>query len=76
MKKVLAFVLAMVMVFALAACSSNTPATEPKADDTSAPAADNTPDTQATEPVAENVNATVIWRAFDDQFQSGFRIIM
>lgn len=25
---------------------------------------------------AEDVNATVIWRAFDDQFQSGFRIIM
>ena len=24
----------------------------------------------------ESVNATVIWRAFDDQFQSGFRIIM
>lgn len=24
----------------------------------------------------EDVNATVIWRAFDDQFQSGFRIIM
>ena len=23
-----------------------------------------------------SVNATVIWRAFDDQFQSGFRIIM
>lgn len=24
----------------------------------------------------ENVESTVIWRAFDDQFQSGFRIIM
>ena len=24
----------------------------------------------------DDVNATVIWRAFDDQFQSGFRIIM
>ena len=32
----------------------------------------------AEEAVAEldSVNATVIWRAFDDQFQSGFRIIM
>lgn len=24
----------------------------------------------------DDINATVIWRAFDDQFQSGFRIIM
>ena len=24
----------------------------------------------------EEMKATVIWRAFDDQFQSGFRIIM
>lgn len=24
----------------------------------------------------KDINATVIWRAFDDQFQSGFRIIM
>lgn len=24
----------------------------------------------------EEVNATILWRAFDDQFQSGFRIIM
>ena len=27
-------------------------------------------------PWAKPLNATVIWRAFDDQFQSGFRIIM
>ena len=26
--------------------------------------------------MADDINATVIWRAFDDQFQSGFRIIM
>lgn len=61
MKKMLALALALVMVFALAACNSKTPS-------------DST--TASENKTADNVNATVIWRAFDDQFQSGFRIIM
>ncbi len=65
MKKILTLVLALIVLLAFAACSTTPaePSTDAQGGDEAAPA-------------AEDVNATVIWRAFDDQFQSGFRIIM
>ncbi len=67
MKKALALALALTLTTSLAACSND-----------SAPSGDTTSENPATteSASAENINATVIWRAFDDQFQSGFRIIM
>ena len=53
--------LILALSLSLAACAS-----APEAEETGA-------DTAAE---AEKVSATVLWRAFDDQYQSGFRIIM
>ena len=62
-KRVLAILLAAAMALSLGACGS-----DGKGDDT-AKSEDSSGE-------SEDVKATVIWRAFDDQFQSGFRIIM
>ena len=70
MKKVLSLVLVLTMVFALAACTGSKPA------ETNSPAAEATPEAAPEAAPEEDIRATVIWRAFDDQFQSGFRIIM
>ena len=77
MKKVLALVLALAMALALVACGSNN-STNDTTNNTTNNTANNTANDTAddTGDTAENINATVIWRAFDDQFQSGFRIIM
>ena len=86
-KRLLSTILATAMVFSLAACgTANETQQAPAAEE--APAADAAEnETEESADVAEDaategeaadssVNATVIWRAFDDQFQSGFRIIM
>lgn len=62
-KKLISILLAAVMAAALGACGQD----------------GNTGNSEVSESGAvggEDVKATVIWRAFDDQFQSGFRIIM
>lgn len=84
-RKVISTLLATAMVFSLAACgSSDTAATEPadseastnETEDAASDAVEETTDETAEAGAGEDVSATVIWRAFDDQFQSGFRIIM
>ncbi len=91
-KRLLSTILATAMVFSLAACGTTNETQQAPAAEEEAPAADATENETeesadaATEAAAEtategeaaggSVNATVIWRAFDDQFQSGFRIIM
>ncbi|MEA4915029.1 MAG: galactose ABC transporter substrate-binding protein [Christensenella sp.] len=72
MKKLVAILLIAALALSMVACSS---ASTPAPAATEATAAT---DTAATEPAAAetSVKATVIWRAFDDQYQSGFRIIM
>lgn len=84
-RKVISTLLATAMVFSLAACgSSDTAATEPadseastnETEDAASDAVEETADEAAEAGAGEDVSATVIWRAFDDQFQSGFRIIM
>lgn len=80
-KKAVSVLLAAVMTLSMMACGSTAetssapaqtePAQEAPAEDTEAPAAEAPAET-----AAADVAATVIWRAFDDQFQSGFRIIM
>lgn len=70
-KRMVSVLLAAVMTLSLMACGAKETAQE-------APAAE-TPASAKEEPAAEtasDVKSTVIWRAFDDQFQSGFRIIM
>ncbi|MFV0411869.1 MAG: substrate-binding domain-containing protein [Oscillospiraceae bacterium] len=64
MKKVLVFALVFALAVSLAACggTASSPASASPGGGSAAP--------------AQTVDATVIWRAFDDQFQSGFRIIM
>lgn len=78
-KRVISTLLAAAMVFTLIGCGSSAPAEEaPAADSTTeaeAPAEEAATE-EAVEVAAEDTKATVIWRAFDDQFQSGFRIIM
>ena len=83
MKKALALVLALAMALALVACGGNNAANDTAddtanntANNTADDTANNTADDTADDTAAEDINATVIWRAFDDQFQSGFRIIM
>ena len=61
-RKLFALALAAAMTLSLAACSNGTPQ-------------NSAPPSQTTS-AGDVVNATVIWRAFDDQFQSGFRIMM
>ena len=69
MKKLVAILLIAALALSMVACSSAS---------TTAPAATEATDAAAAETAAADtsVNATVIWRAFDDQYQSGFRIIM
>lgn len=69
--KVITILLAVALLTSVVACSSQNAASEQPAADAQEPAA------AAEEPAeAKDTNATVIWRAFDDQYQSGFRIIM
>ena len=85
-RKVISTLLAAAMVCSLAACGSSDTTTSDTTDTTgttqessSGAADEETADAEETAETAgsgDNVNATVIWRAFDDQFQSGFRIIM
>lgn len=85
-RKVISTLLAAAMVCSLAACGSSDTMTSDTTDtsgttqESSSDAADEeTADAEETAETAgsgDNVKATVIWRAFDDQFQSGFRIIM
>ncbi len=70
MKKVISLVLAATTMLSLVACG-NSETTKKDTEKVTEEVA-----TEASEVVAENVKSTVIWRAFDDQFQSGFRIIM
>ncbi|MDO4261281.1 MAG: galactose ABC transporter substrate-binding protein [Eubacteriales bacterium] len=75
-KKVVSILLASAMAASLAACgSADTSAEQTPAETDSTEASGDAGDATAAD-TAENVSATVIWRAFDDQFQSGFRIIM
>lgn len=85
-KKLVSILLAAAMTVSLMACGSSAGTTEApaaaepaaegteEAADKEEPAEDTAPAEEASS--AEDVKATVIWRAFDDQFQSGFRIIM
>jgi len=69
--KVITILLAAALLTSVVACSSQNAAVEQPAADAQEPAA------AAEESVAaKDTKATVIWRAFDDQYQSGFRIIM
>ncbi len=71
MKKRLLSLLIMAMVIGLAACGNDDEqAGAEESDDSAETIADEN------ESTGEDVSGTVIWRAFDDQFQSGFRIIM
>lgn len=78
-KRLISLFLATTMALSLTACGASGGGTdsegniEPPAAEAETPAAEST---DAPVETAENVKATVIWRAFDDQFQSGFRIIM
>lgn len=82
-KRLVSIMLTAVLAFSLAACGSSGETQEaPAAEEQEAPEqetaapAEEEPAEAAAEETAGDVNATVIWRAFDDQFQSGFRIIM
>ena len=84
-RKVISTLLAAAMVCSLAACGSSTTTSdtsdtaetaEDTSSDTTTEEAADTGETAETASTGDNVSATVIWRAFDDQFQSGFRIIM
>ena len=73
-KKLIGILLVTSMVASLTACGSTATKTEE-----TTPAETTKESVAETTEVAssgEDINATVIWRAFDDQFQSGFRIIM
>lgn len=79
-KKVVSVLLAAVLTMSMMACgaaeeTAPVPAETASADET-APAGTPAETADTAEASAADVNATVIWRAFDDQFQSGFRIIM
>lgn len=76
-KKMVSALLVSAMMISAIGCGSK----DTSADTTAADTAEETTDAadeSATETAdaAGDVSATVIWRAFDDQFQSGFRIIM
>ena len=66
---------AAVMMGTLTACSGGLGETKPAVPAGSESAGNSESAAQQGEAQAE-MKATVIWRAFDDQFQSGFRIIM
>lgn len=79
-KKVVSVLLAAVLTMSMMACgaaegTAPAPAETASAEE-AAPAGTPTEIADTVEASAADVNATVIWRAFDDQFQSGFRIIM
>lgn len=79
-KKLISTLLAAVMVVSLAACGSapegvEAPAAE-ETEETTDAEAEETQEPAEEAAAARDIAATVIWRAFDDQFQSGFRIIM
>lgn len=79
-KKVVSVLLAAVLTMSMMACgaaeeTAPAPAETASADE-AAPAGTPAETADTAEASAADVNATVIWRAFDDQFQSGFRIIM
>lgn len=80
-KRLVSTMLAAVLAVSLIACGSSNDAQETPAAEAETPAQEETeaPAEETEAPAQEaagDVNATVIWRAFDDQFQSGFRIIM
>lgn len=79
-KKVVSVLLAAVLTMSMMACGAaeeTAPApAETASKEEAAPAGTPTETADTAEASAADVNATVIWRAFDDQFQSGFRIIM
>lgn len=79
-KRMVSVLLAAVMTLSLMACGAKETSQEAPAAETPASAKEEPEEeAQEEEPAAEtasNVKSTVIWRAFDDQFQSGFRIIM
>lgn len=73
-KRMVSALLVSAMVLSVVGCGSKDAA----ADTTTDAAAEETADTAdesttETADAAGDVNATVIWRAFDDQFQSGFQ---
>jgi len=74
-KKVISILLAAVFAVSAAACSGSGSGNETSAAATDKPASADTDGTPAAD-TGGDVKSTVIWRAFDDQFQSGFRIIM
>lgn len=79
-KKVVSVLLAAVLTMSMMACGAaegTAPApAETASKEEAVPAGTPTETADTVEASAADVNATVIWRAFDDQFQSGFRIIM
>lgn len=79
-KRMVSVLLAAVMTLSLMACGAKETAQEAPAAETPASSKEEPEEeAQEEEPAAEtasDVKSTVIWRAFDDQFQSGFRIIM
>lgn len=80
-KRLVSTMLAAVLAVSLIACGSSNDAQETPAAEAETPAQEETeaPAEETEAPAQEaagDVNATVVWRAFDDQFQSGFRIIM
>lgn len=79
-KKVVSVLLAAVLTMSMMACGvaeETAPApAETASKEEAAPAGTPAETADTAEASAADVNATVIWRAFDDQFQSGFRIIM
>lgn len=79
-KKVVSVLLAAVLTMSMMACGAaeeTAPApAETASTEEAAPAGTPAETADTAEASAADVNATVIWRAFDDQFQSGFRIIM
>ena len=65
-RRVLAILLASAMALSMGACGSDDKEEPPKTENEGG----------GNDTESQEVKATVIWRAFDDQFQSGFRIIM
>lgn len=74
-KRGLALLLALVLVISLAACGNKNAEAETKQPQTEESPSTEA-DTETSQISADDVNATIIWRRFDDPFQSGFRIIM
>ncbi|MCD7871532.1 MAG: galactose ABC transporter substrate-binding protein [Enterocloster clostridioformis] len=75
MNRIVCGLTAAVMMGTLTACSGGQGETKAAAPSGSE-AAGNTESTAQQGEAQAEMKATVIWRAFDDQFQSGFRIIM